>query len=65
LSLKDKVSNKYQSTKGKAKEKIGKASNDKSLKRKGQADQIKASVKNTVEKAKDLASDAKKSAEEK
>lgn len=65
MSLKDKASNKVQSTKGKAKEVIGKASNDKSLKRQGQVDQIKASVKNAVEKGKGMVIEARKSAEEK
>lgn len=65
MSLKDKASNKAQSAKGKAKEAIGKVSNDKSLKRQGQADQIKASMKNTVEKAKDTVSEIRKSAKEK
>lgn len=65
MSLKDKAANKLQSVKGKAKEAAGKATNDKSLKRHGQADQIKASVKDMVEKAKDVANSAKKAAEEK
>lgn len=65
MSLKDKAANKLQSVKGKAKESAGKATNDKSLKRQGQADQVKASVKDTVEKAKDAASNVKKAAEDK
>lgn len=65
MSLKEKAANKLQSAKGKAKEAVGKATNDKSLMRHGQVDQVKATVKDSVVKAKDIFNNAKKAAEDK
>jgi uncharacterized protein YjbJ (UPF0337 family) len=53
MSAGDKASNKAQDLKGKAKEAIGDATSNDDLEAKGKADQVKASVKDVGEKAKD------------
>ncbi|WP_276938656.1 CsbD family protein [Ferrimicrobium acidiphilum] len=57
----DKASNKSQDIKGKAKEAVGKATNNRKLENKGKADQSKAALKNLGEDAKDAISKVKKS----
>ncbi len=54
MGAKDKARNKAQKIKGKAKEGVGKATDNKNLKAKGKADQKKAAVKGVGEKAKDV-----------
>ena len=49
----DKVDNKVEDIKGKAKEGIGKATDDKSLENQGKKDQAKSDLKQAGEKAKD------------
>jgi len=49
----DKVENKVDDIKGKAKEKIGDATDDKSLENQGKRDQAKSDLKQAGEKAKD------------
>ncbi|HVE93442.1 MAG TPA: CsbD family protein [Acidimicrobiales bacterium] len=55
----DKLSNKAQDLKGKAKEAIGDATNNDDLEAKGKSDQAKASVKDVGEKVKDAVGDVK------
>jgi uncharacterized protein YjbJ (UPF0337 family) len=49
----DKLKNKAQDVKGKAKEAAGKASGDRSTERKGKVDQVKSDLKQAGEKVKD------------
>lgn len=65
MALNDKASNKSQSVKGKVKEAAGKATGDEELAKQGQADQVKASVKDAGEKVKDAARNVKRAAEDK
>ncbi|CAN5821335.1 CsbD family protein [soil metagenome] len=53
MGFDDKVSNKIQDVKGKAKEGGGKASDDEGLEAEGRNDQRKASLKDAGEKVKD------------
>ncbi len=53
MSATDKFKNKIEDVAGKAKEKLGDATNDQSTKNEGRADQAKASIKDAGEKVKD------------
>jgi len=53
MGAKDKAKNVGQDLEGKAKEAMGEATGDRSLKAKGKADQSKAALKQTGEKVKD------------
>ena len=53
MSTEDKFSNKTQELKGKAKEGLGDAKDDKSLENEGRADQSKSNLKQAGEKVKD------------
>ena len=53
----DKVNNKAQDLKGKAKETIGRATDDEELEAKGRSDQAKSSLKDAGEKVKDAIKD--------
>jgi len=53
MTDKDKVSNKAQELRGKAKEGIGDATDDRPLERQGKADQAKGNLKQAGEKVKD------------
>lgn len=61
MGNKDKVSNKAQDLKGKAKETVGSAVGNEELETEGKADQAKAGLKDAGEKLKDAASDVKDS----
>lgn len=61
MGIADKASNKSQDVKGKAKEAVGKATNNRNLENKGKTDQSKAALKNLGENAKDTTSKVKKS----
>jgi uncharacterized protein YjbJ (UPF0337 family) len=54
VGAKDKAKNKAQEVKGKVKEAVGKATDNKDLKAKGKVDQKKAAVKGVGEKVKDV-----------
>ena len=54
MGLEDKISNKGQDLKGKAKEVGGKATDDESLEAEGRTDQKKAALKDVGEKVKDV-----------
>ena len=49
----DKLKNRKDETKGAAKEKLGKATDDEQMERKGQIDQTKSNLKQAGEKVKD------------
>jgi uncharacterized protein YjbJ (UPF0337 family) len=53
VSTVDKAKNKAQEAKGHAKEKVGEATNDKSLKAEGKGDQVAGNLKQAGEKVKD------------
>ncbi|MCU1685125.1 MAG: CsbD family protein [Amycolatopsis sp.] len=53
MSTGDKIDNKAEELKGKAKEGLGHATDDESLKNEGKADQVKGNVKQAAEKVKD------------
>jgi uncharacterized protein YjbJ (UPF0337 family) len=53
MSTEDKISNKAQELKGKVKEGIGDATDDRNLERQGQNDQAKGNLKQAGEKVKD------------
>ena len=53
VSTENKVSNKVEELKGKAKEGIGDATNDEALERQGKKDQAKGNLKQAGEKVKD------------
>jgi uncharacterized protein YjbJ (UPF0337 family) len=53
MGIEDKVANKVQDVKGKAKEGGGKATDDEDLQAEGRTDQRKASLKDAREKVKD------------
>ncbi len=57
MSGSDKVENKVDELKGKAKEGIGSATGDEALERQGKTDQAKGNVKQAGEKVKDAAKD--------
>ncbi|MFL6269231.1 MAG: CsbD family protein [Actinomycetes bacterium] len=58
MATDDKLRNKGEDLKGKAKETVGRATDDEELEAAGQADQAKASLKQTGEKVKDAIKDA-------
>ena len=58
MATDDKLRNQGQDLKGKAKESIGRATDDEELEATGQADQAKASLKQAGEKVKDANKDA-------
>jgi uncharacterized protein YjbJ (UPF0337 family) len=53
MGLDDKIENKANDLKGKAKEGVGKATNDDALERQGKTDQTKSSLKDAKENVKD------------
>jgi uncharacterized protein YjbJ (UPF0337 family) len=53
MTTSDKAKNSAQKAKGTAKEKVGKATGNDSLRRKGKADQVKGDLKQAGEKVKD------------
>lgn len=55
MGLEDKISNKVEDAKGKAKEVGGDVTGDDSLKNEGKADQASAAIKDGVESVKDAA----------
>lgn len=57
MSASDKVDNKAEELKGKAKEAVGKTTDDEELEAQGKADQGKANVKQAGEKVKDAVKD--------
>ena len=59
MGIDDKMENKGEDLKGKAKEATGKATGNSRLEGEGKGDQASASVKNAGEKAKDAAKDVK------
>jgi uncharacterized protein YjbJ (UPF0337 family) len=58
MATDDKLRNKGEDLKGKAKETIGRATDDEELEAQGQADQTKSSLKDAGEKVKDAIKDA-------
>ena len=58
MATDDKLRNQGQDLKGKAKESIGRATDDEELEAAGRADQAKSSVKQAGEKVKDAIKDA-------
>ena len=58
MATDDKVRNQGQDLKGKAKESIGRATDDEELEAAGRSDQAKSSVKQAGEKVKDAIKDA-------
>ena len=58
MATDDKLRNQGQDLKGKAKEKIGRATDDEELEAQGRADQAGASLKDAGEKVKDAIKDA-------
>ena len=59
MGVEDKASNKFKDAKGEVKESFGKATDNEQLEGEGKADQAEASVKDSVEKLKDAASNVK------
>jgi uncharacterized protein YjbJ (UPF0337 family) len=59
MGLDDKLSNKAEDLKGKAKEGAGQATGDEQLEGEGKGDQAEASLKDGVEKLKDAGDDVK------
>ncbi len=59
MGLDDKVGNKGEDLKGRAKEAVGAATDDDEMKHEGRADQAESSVKQAGEHVKDAASDVK------
>ncbi|MBV8933039.1 MAG: CsbD family protein [Kutzneria sp.] len=57
MSASDKIDNKAEELKGKAKEGAGKVADDKDLETEGQFDQLKGKAKQAGEKVKDIVSD--------
>lgn len=55
MGLEDKVSNKFEDAKGKAKEAGGDLTGDQDLKNEGKADQVSSAVKDGIEDVKDAA----------
>jgi len=58
MATDDKLRNKGEDLKGKAKETIGRATDDEELEAQGRADQAKSSLKDAGEKVKDAIKDA-------
>lgn len=59
MGLDDKIGNKTEDLKGKAKETTGKATGNEQMEAEGKGDQASAAVKDGVEKVKDAASNIK------
>ena len=59
MGLDDKISNKTEDLKGKAKEGAGKATDDEQLEGEGKGDQASSSIKDGVEHVKDAGKDVK------
>ena len=59
MGTKDKASNRAQDLKGRAKESVGSATGNEDLRKKGEADQTKAALKDSGEKVKDAVSHVK------
>ncbi|NDK92216.1 CsbD family protein [Gordonia desulfuricans] len=59
MGLDDKISNKVEDAKGKAKEAGGELTGDEDLKNEGKADQVSSAVKKGVEDVKDAANKVK------
>jgi uncharacterized protein YjbJ (UPF0337 family) len=59
MGFDDKVDNKGEELKGRAKEAVGAATGDDDMKQEGRADQTESSVKQAGEKVKDAAGDVK------
>lgn len=59
MGIEDKASNSFKDTKGKVKETTGIATDNEDLKNEGKADQVEASVKDSVEHLKDAAGNVK------
>lgn len=59
MGIEDKASNSFKDTKGKVKETTGNATDNEDLKNEGKADQVEASVKDSVEHLKDAAGNVK------
>ncbi|WP_458681906.1 CsbD family protein [Prescottella equi] len=59
MGIGDKAQNKAQDLGGKAKEAVGKATDDEDLKNEGKGDQVQSAVKDAGEKVKDAASTVK------
>jgi uncharacterized protein YjbJ (UPF0337 family) len=59
MGIEDKASNSFKDTKGKVKETAGDATDNKDLENEGKADQVEASVKESVEHLKDAAGNVK------
>lgn len=59
MATQDKASNKAQDIKGKVKEAVGSATDNRDLEAKGKTDQAKAAVKDVGEKVKDAAGEVK------
>ena len=60
MTTMDKAKNKAQDVKGRAKEAVGRATNNRDLKNKGKTDQAKSAVKDVGEKAKDAVGQIKR-----
>ncbi len=54
MGVADKASNKIEDLGGKAKEAVGRATNDQGTENEGKVDQAKAGIKDAVEKVKDV-----------
>ena len=61
MTTRGKASNTAQDIKGMVKEKVGHATGNKKLERKGKTDQVKSAIKDVGEKSKDAASTVKTS----
>jgi uncharacterized protein YjbJ (UPF0337 family) len=59
MGAEDKASNSFKDAKGKVKETTGKATDNEELESKGKADQVEASIKDSVEHIKDAAGNLK------
>ncbi|HEX4221061.1 MAG TPA: CsbD family protein [Pseudonocardiaceae bacterium] len=57
MSTGDKIDNKAEELKGKAKEGVGRATDDQELENQGKADQVKGNLKQAGEKVKDIFKD--------
>ena len=59
MGAEDKASNTFKDAKGKVKETAGRATDNEQLEGEGKADQVEASIKDTVENLKDAAGNVK------
>jgi uncharacterized protein YjbJ (UPF0337 family) len=59
MGVEDKASNSFKDAKGKVKETTGRATDNEELEGEGKADQVEASIKDTVENLKDAAGNVK------